>query len=102
LLTATVNSAFAADGAASCGSRVAQWLDPATGAALAPRALFDDLAATRVVLLGEVHDNRAHHRWQHYMLSVLHSRNTNMIIGLEMLPRRVQPTLDAWERWQAR
>ncbi len=96
LLTATVNSAFAADGAASCGSRVAQWLDPATGAALAPRALFDDLAATRVVLLGEVHDNRAHHRWQHYMLSVLHSRNTNMIIGLEMLPRRVQPTLDAW------
>ena len=96
LLAVTVNSAFADDGAASCESRVAQWLDPATGAALAPRALFDDLATTRVVLLGENHDNRAHHRWQHYMLSVLHSRNPNMIIGLEMLPRRVQPTLDAW------
>ncbi len=96
LLAVTVNPAFADDAAASCESRVAQWLDPATGAVLAPRALFDDLAATRVVLLGEHHDNRAHHRWQHYMLSVLHSRNANMIIGLEMLPRRVQPALDAW------
>ncbi|MCP4334363.1 MAG: PDZ domain-containing protein [Gammaproteobacteria bacterium] len=96
LLATTVNSAFADDGAASCESRVAQWLDPASGAVLAPRALFDDLAAARVVLLGEAHDNQTHHRWQYYMLSVLHSRNTNMVIGLEMLPRRVQPTLDAW------
>ena len=96
LLASPTHSALADDGASSCGNRVAQWLDPASGATLAPQALFDDLAAARVVLLGEVHDNPAHHRWQHYMLSVLHSRNANMVVGLEMLPRRVQPVLDAW------
>ncbi|MCP4764940.1 MAG: PDZ domain-containing protein [Gammaproteobacteria bacterium] len=96
LLAATVNSAYADDGAASCESRVAQWLDPANGEVLATQALFDSLTGARVVLLGEVHDNRAHHRWQHYMLSALHARNANLVVGLEMLPRRVQSTLDAW------
>jgi len=96
LLIATISCAFADEAAGSCEARVAQWLDPSSGEVLAPKALLDSLAGARVVLLGEVHTNREHHRWQHYMLSVMHSRNTNMIIGLEMLPRRAQPTLDAW------
>jgi uncharacterized iron-regulated protein len=96
LLTAVADSSFADDAADSCESRISQWLDPASGEVLAPQELFDRLTGARVVLLGEVHDNAAHHRWQHYMLSALHSRNANMIVGLEMLPRRVQPTLDAW------
>ncbi len=96
LLIAVGNPVLADETAGSCEPRVAQWLDPASGEVVAPQVLFDSLAGARVVLLGEAHTNRAHHRWQHYMLSVLHSRNTNMIVGLEMLPRRVQPALDAW------
>jgi hypothetical protein len=30
------------------------------------------------------------------MLAALHSRNANLIVGFEMLPRRVQAVLDAW------
>jgi uncharacterized iron-regulated protein len=96
LLAVAFDSPHADDSVGSCESRVGQWLEPDSGNAIAPLALFDDLATVRVVLLGEVHDNRVHHRWQHYMLSALHARNAGMIVGLEMLPRRAQQTLDAW------
>ena len=58
--------------------------------------VFDRLAGSRIVLLGEAHTTLAHHRWQLYMLSALHSRQANLIVGFEMLPRRVQASLDAW------
>jgi hypothetical protein len=32
------------------------------------------------------------------MLAALHAQNPNMILGLEMLPRRVQPVLDDWSQ----
>lgn len=86
--------ASAAD--SSCEHHVAQWLDPNSGDVLESEQLFARLADTRIVLLGEAHTTRAHHRWQHYMLSALHARNSNMMVGFEMLPRRVQPALDDW------
>ena len=49
-----------------------------------------------VVLLGEAHENLEHHRWQLQMLTLLHARNPNMVIGFEMFPRRVQGALDKW------
>ena len=58
--------------------------------------VFDRLAGSRIVLLGEAHTTVAHHRWQLYMLSALHSRQANLIVGFEMLPRRVQSSLDDW------
>jgi uncharacterized iron-regulated protein len=85
-------------GEPECAAQVAQWLDLASGTELAPRRLFDRLASKPIVLLGEVHDNRAHHRWQHYLLAALQSRNANMILGLEMLPRQAQPILDDWSQ----
>ena len=91
-------TASANDAPPLCEARVAQWLDPASGAEIAPRELFDRLANKSIVLLGEIHDNRAHHRWQHYLLAALHSRNANMVVGLEMLPRRVQSALDDWSQ----
>jgi uncharacterized iron-regulated protein len=81
---------------AGCEGYVGQWIDPANGDRLQSEQLFDRLARSPVVLLGEAHTSRAHHRWQHYMLSALHSRKTNMIVGFEMLPRRAQTALDAW------
>lgn len=50
----------------------------------------------QVVLLGEQHDSLTHHRWQLHTLAGLHALRDDMVIGLEMLPRSVQPALDAW------
>jgi uncharacterized iron-regulated protein len=95
LLGATT-SASASDPAQQCMGRVAQWLDPADGAVIAPGELFDRLSNNAIVLLGEVHDNADHHRWQLNTLAALHSRNDNLVVGLEMLPRKKQSVLDNW------
>ncbi|PMR75727.1 ChaN family lipoprotein [Billgrantia endophytica] len=72
-----------------------QWFQPG-GERLAPDALFAELEERDVVLLGEQHDNRDHHRWQLHTLAGLHARRPDMVIALEMLPREAQPALDAW------
>jgi len=87
---------FAADEDSSCDHHVAQWLDPASGDVVQVEEVFERLAGSRIVLLGEAHTTVAHHRWQLYMLSALHSREANLIVGFEMLPRRVQASLDDW------
>jgi len=63
---------------------------------LTVRALFGDLAHRSVVLLGERHDSVEHHRWQLQVIAALHVARPDMVIGLEMFPRRVQPALDRW------
>ena len=75
-----------------------QWFLPAgdrTTAITQPR-LLKDLAEKRVVLLGEHHDDADHHRWQLQVITALHTQHPNMVIGMEMLPRRAQPVLDQW------
>ena len=84
----------------SCEQHVAQWLDPASGEILDIENVFERIEGTRIVLLGESHTVVAHHRWQHYMLAALHSRNANIAVGFEMLPRRAQSVLDAWSAGQ--
>ncbi len=98
LLLSQFGIAFAADEQHSCEHYVAQWLDPASGEVLQAEQVFERLAGTRIVLLGEAHTTASHHRWQQYMLSALHSRNPRLIVGFEMLPRRVQAALDAWSK----
>jgi len=98
LLLFQFGTAFAADEQRSCEHYVAQWLDPASGEVLQAEQVFERLASTRIVLLGEAHTTASHHRWQQYMLSALHSRNARLIVGFEMLPRRVQAALDAWSK----
>ncbi|HKJ23008.1 MAG TPA: ChaN family lipoprotein [Gammaproteobacteria bacterium] len=78
---------------------VAKWVFP--GKDDAPLTLHDvlqRLSGTRVVLLGEHHDNPEHHRWQLQTLAALYGQHPNMVIGFEMFPRRVQPVLDRWVR----
>ncbi|MGB5326658.1 MAG: ChaN family lipoprotein [Gammaproteobacteria bacterium] len=96
LLFAQPGITLAADDDSSCDHHVAQWLDPASGDVMQVDQVFDRLAGSRIVLLGEAHTTVAHHRWQLYMLSALHSRQANLIVGFEMLPRRVQSSLDDW------
>lgn len=50
----------------------------------------------RFVLLGEAHDNADHHLWQVQALGMLLGVRNELVIGMEMFPRRVQPVLDRW------
>jgi uncharacterized iron-regulated protein len=69
------------------------------GGAVLPRATVLEAARrARVVLLGENHDDAAHHRWQLDTLAALHRANPDLVLGAEMFPRRLQPVLDAWSR----
>lgn len=87
----------AAAPSASCLSP-GQWYTPAgeRTVAIALPTLLKNLAATRVVLLGERHDDADHHRWQLQVIAALHAQQPNLVIGMEMLPRRAQPVLDQW------
>jgi uncharacterized iron-regulated protein len=49
-----------------------------------------------IVLLGESHGKADHHRWQLHTIAALHGHRPNMVLGIEMLPRRAQPILDRW------
>lgn len=59
-------------------------------------AVLAEMAKRDVVLLGEQHDQDDDHRWQLQVLAALHAQRPKMVIGFEMFPRRVQPTLDRW------
>ncbi|MBF0214411.1 MAG: ChaN family lipoprotein, partial [Magnetococcales bacterium] len=50
----------------------------------------------RIVLIGEAHDNPAHHRVQLQVIQALHARHPDLAIALEMFPRTFQPQLDRW------
>ncbi len=79
----------------ACGT-AGRWVDP-TGATVRDAGdLIETMAAREAVLLGEVHDQAEHHRWQLHTLVALHSRQPALAIGLEMLPRAAQPVLDDW------
>lgn len=56
------------------------------------------LAKRGVVLLGESHDQAEHHRWQLHTIAALFSHRSDMVLGFEMFPRRVQPVLDRWSK----
>jgi len=71
------------------------WAD-GTGQTVEPAPLLRRAADQPVILLGEQHDKADHHRWQLHTLAGLHALNPDLAIGLEMLPRRVQPVLDRW------
>jgi uncharacterized iron-regulated protein len=76
----------------------AQWAVPRPGGPVpetADRALAG-LAQQQAVLLGETHDDPEHHRWQLHTIAGLYAVRSNMVLGFEMFPRRVQPALDEW------
>jgi len=77
-----------------------------TGAWVAPDAqgykelslgeVLERAARRPVVLLGELHEQPEHHRWQLHTMAALHARRSDMVLGFEMFPRRVQTVLDRW------
>lgn len=74
---------------------VGSWMVPGGGEISNPE-IIAQAAKSDVVLLGETHVNKEHHRWQLQALAAIHAVRPNMVIGFEMFPRRVQSVLDQW------
>src|ERR1035437_1997131 len=72
------------------------WVDPGSNEQRDDAVVA--LAKRGVVLLGESHDQPEHDRWQLYTITALFSHRPDMVLGFEMLPRRVQPVLDRWSK----
>ena len=72
---------------------------------LADRAAipFDQMVAgaakSRVIVVGETHDNRAHHDLQLKIIRTLHEGGAVLAVGLEMFRAENQELLDKWWRW---
>lgn len=75
---------------------IGQWVDPKTGDLEAHDQLIEAASRRSIVMLGETHPNVEHHRWQLAVISALHGRRPNMVLGFEAFPRAVQPVLDRW------
>lgn len=73
-----------------------RWICGASGTTLDHAALMRGLARRQVVLLGETHDIAEVHRWQLHIVAALHGVRTDLAVGFEMFPRRLQPVLDRW------
>lgn len=75
---------------------VGQWVVPGKPGAIASDELTAAMAERDIVMLGESHTSANDHRWQLHSLAALRARRPDMVIGLEMFPRSVQPVLDRW------
>ena len=90
---------FTTVGVASAGCVGAgKWATPDDQGALPTSAshVLESASNADFVLLGESHDNISHHLWQLQSMSMLLGVRDQMVIGMEMFPRRAQPALDRW------
>ena len=60
--------------------------------------LLDDLDKTKIILVGESHDQIEHHQIQVRIIQALIARGKDVVIGMEMFERTQQPVLDRWSR----
>jgi uncharacterized iron-regulated protein len=73
-----------------------RWIDPATGEPVAHQEVLKKSAKASVVLLGEQHDKAAQHRWQLHVLAGLLALRSDLAVGYEMFPARLDPVLARW------
>ncbi len=70
--------------------------DLQTGQEVSFSLMMADLASVPVVYVGEEHDDPAHHDAELRILEALSERDPSLALGLEMVQRPFQSTLDAW------
>jgi len=58
--------------------------------------LIEELRGVRLVFMGEMHDNEGHHRAQLQVVRALKEAGAPVVVGLEMIRRENQGTLDLW------
>ena len=73
-------------------------VDLHTGATLAPQQLLVRLAAAQRVIVGEKHDNPAHHRIEHWLVENLPRQRPQGSVLMEMLVPGQQAPVDAVKR----
>ena len=73
-----------------------KWFIPKTGEISTFTEYVSQIPNSGIILLGEHHENVAHHQWQLKTLSALYKKEPNMAIGLEMFPQYLQNVLDDW------
>ncbi|MEM9442100.1 MAG: ChaN family lipoprotein, partial [Pseudomonadota bacterium] len=96
LVLAPTSSLSAHESAEHNCVEIGQWIDPATGLIQAYDQMISNAAESPIVMLGEIHPHIEHHRWQLAVISALHGRRPDMVLGFESFPRAVQPALDRW------
>ena len=70
-----------------------------TGIVVTQKQMIDTVAGSRVIYIGETHDNLEAHRVQLDILRDLHARFPGKVaVGMEMFRRSAQPWLDDWHR----
>lgn len=70
--------------------------DGTSGTVLSEDALAERIRAARAIYVGEQHDSPASHRAQLHVLAMAYRIDPSVAVGLEMLPRSLQPQLDAY------
>ena len=60
--------------------------------------LLDDLIRTRVIFVGESHDQIEQHQIQVKMIQALVAKGIDVVIAMEMFERSQQPILDRWSQ----
>jgi len=59
-------------------------------------AFVTSLLAARVIAVGEKHDESSHHQVQARVLAAVAERDSNLVVGLEMVSQDQQPALDGF------
>ncbi|MEJ5171673.1 MAG: ChaN family lipoprotein, partial [Fimbriimonadales bacterium] len=73
-----------------------QIVETSSGKAVGLEAIVRAADGTRFVILGESHDDAAHHRFQAEVIEALAKAGRQVIVGLEMFTRPVQDRLNPW------
>ncbi len=92
---ATTQEGLPAAGDESACPAPGQWVER-DGTTMTTAEVVKRAADYDVILLGEEHGNQDQHRWQLHTLSALQGQTIVRAVGLEMLPRDRQPSLDQW------
>ncbi len=71
-----------------------------TAMPVAFETLMADLSHARVIYVGEVHINPAHHEIQLEVIKALYTDNPDLVVGMEMFDHTYQPILDQWSAGQ--
>jgi uncharacterized iron-regulated protein len=58
--------------------------------------MIEEISSARAIFIGESHDNAGHHQTQLDMIRALHNKEVSLAIGLEMIKKDDQASLDAW------
>jgi len=81
--------------------QVGDILHMATGVYISPEQMYKAVSDTRMIYVGETHDNPASHRLQLNILRYLDDRYPgNVALGMEMFTPSQQPILDQWSAGQ--